>query len=168
MTEFHRAGRRKYGVNQEKNTGRTDACPARTALAAAAMAACPGACAYAGANRDNEEEARSALEAVQVAVEAGADVNAADSNGQTAMHAAGFTGADAIVQFLADHGAQVDVRDKRGETPWTMASGISPTANNQGMYGVHQSTADLLVKLGAKPMTREEMLSLSAPSNQTQ
>ncbi|MGH9786408.1 MAG: ankyrin repeat domain-containing protein [Terriglobia bacterium] len=129
-----------------------------TPLMAAAMAACSGTCAYAGANRDNEEDAANALEAVKVAVEVGADVNAVNSDGQTAMHAAAFTGADAIVQFLADHGANVDVRDKTGETPWTMAAGISPTANNQGLYGAHKSTADLLLKLGAKPVTREEML----------
>jgi len=139
-----------------------------TPLIAAAMAACSGTCAYAGANRDNEEEARNALEAVQVAVEVGADVNAVNADGQTAMHAAAFTGADAIVQFLADHGAKVDVPDKRGETPWSMAAGISPTANNQGLYGSHQSTADLLQKLGAKPVTREELLSRSASSNRTQ
>jgi ankyrin repeat protein len=132
-----------------------------TPLMAAAMAACSGTCAYAGANRNNEEDARNALEAVKAAVEAGADVNAADSDGQTAMHAAAFTGADAIVQFLADHGAMVDVKDKRGETPWTMAAGISPTLNNQGLYGAHKSTADLLLKLGAIPLTREEMLSRS-------
>ncbi|MBF8305135.1 MAG: ankyrin-related protein [Acidobacteria bacterium] len=127
-------------------------------LMAAAMAACSGTCAYAGANRDNEEDARNALEAVKAAVDAGVDVNAVNSDGQTAMHAAAFTGSDAIVQFLADHGANVDVRDKTGETPWTMAAGVSPTANNQGLYGVHKSTADLLLKLGAKQVTREEML----------
>ena len=129
-----------------------------TPLMAAAMAACSGTCAYAGANRDNEEDARNALEAVQVAVEAGADVNAVNADGQTAMHAAAFTGADAIVQYLADHGAQVDVKDKSGETPWTMAAGISPSLNNQGLYGAHKSTADLLLKLGATPQTREELL----------
>jgi ankyrin repeat protein len=139
-----------------------------TPLIAAAMAACSGTCAFAGANRDNEEDARNALEAVQVVVELGADVNEVNPDGQTAMHAAAFTGADAIVQFLADHGAQVDLPDKRGETPWTMAAGISPTANNQGLYGSHQSTADLLQKLGAKPMTREEMLSRMPASNRTQ
>lgn len=129
-----------------------------TPLMAAAMAACTGTCPYAGANRDNEEDARNALEAVHVAVEAGVDVNATNSDGQTALHAAAFTGADAIVQFLADHGATVDVRDKNGETPWTMAAGISPTLNNQGLYGAHKSTADLLLKLGATPHTREELL----------
>ena len=133
-----------------------------TLLMAAAMAACTGTCPYAGANRDNEEDARNALEAVKVAVEAGVDVNAINSDGQTSMHAAAFTGSDAIVQFLADHGAQVDVRDKNGETPWTMAAGISPTLNNQGLYGAHKSTADLLLKLGATPHTREELLTRGA------
>ena len=139
-----------------------------TPLIAAAMAACSGTCAYAGANRDNEEEVRNAFEAVKIAVEVGADVNAVNADGQTAMHAAAFTGADEIVQYLAEHGAKVDVQDKRGETPWTMAAGVSPTANNQGLYGVHQSTADLLLKLGAKAVTREEMLSRQRPSNATQ
>ena len=139
-----------------------------TPLIAAAMAACTGACAYAGANRDNEEEERNAFEAVQVAVAVGADVNAVNADGQTAMHAAAFTGADAVVQFLADHGAEVDVPDQRGETPWSMAAGISPTANNQGLYGSHRSTADLLQKLGAKPITQEELMSGSSRSNRTQ
>jgi len=129
-----------------------------TPLMAAAMAGCSGTCAYAELNRDNEEDQRNAFEAVKAAVEAGADVNAVNSDGQTAMHAAAFTGADAIVQFLADNGAHVDVQDKTGETPWTMAAGVSPTANNQGLYGVHQSTADLLLRLGAKAVSREEML----------
>jgi ankyrin repeat protein len=140
-----------------------------TPLIAAAMAACSGTCAYAGANRDNEEEARNALEAVRVAIEAGADIHAVNSDGQTAMHAAAFTGADAIVQYLADQGAAVEVQDKRGETPWSMAAGISPIINNQGLYGSHQSTADLLLKLGAKPVTQEELMSRSAArSNRTQ
>lgn len=129
-----------------------------TPLIAAAMAGCSGTCAYAELNRDNEEDLRNAFEAVKAAVEAGADVNAVNADGQTAMHAAAFTGADAVVQYLADHGAAVDVPDKNGETPWSMAAGVSPTANNQGLYGVHQSTADLLLKLGAKAVTREEML----------
>lgn len=139
-----------------------------TPLMAAAMAACTGACAYAGANRDNDEEAQNALEAVQVAIEVGADVHAINADGQTAMHAAAFTGAEAIVQFLADQGAEVDVADKQGETPWSMAAGISPTFNNQGIYGSHQSTADLLLRLGAQPITQEELMSRSVQSTRTQ
>ena len=96
-------------------------------------------------------------EAVKVAVQLGADVNAYNKQGQTAMHAAASTGEDAIVQFLADHGAKVDAVDESGQTPWTMAMGISPILRYRGSYGSYQSTADLLLKLGARPRTREEM-----------
>ena len=73
------------------------------------------------------------------------------------MHAAAYTGADAIVEFLAKKGAQVDVGDRSGETPWTMAKGISPRPSRAGLYGNHKSTANLLVELGATPMTPEEI-----------
>ena len=89
------------------------------------------------------------LEAVKVVVELGADVHATNRQGQTAMHAAGFAGEDEIVQFLVDKGAKVDVQDRTGQTPWTMAKGMSPGKGSQGRYGTHPSTADLLLKLGA-------------------
>lgn len=107
--------------------------------------------------RRNEQERKSALDAVRLLVELGADVNATNDDGQTALHPAAFNGADEIVQFLASRGAAVDVRDKNGETPWSMASGISPVLRLRGLYGTHPSTVELLQKLGAKPVTREEM-----------
>jgi hypothetical protein len=73
------------------------------------------------------------------------------------MHMAAFTGADGVVQFLADHGARVDVQDKRGEPPWSMAVGISPVLRYRGQYGSHESTATLLLKLGARPVTQDEL-----------
>ena len=103
---------------------------------------------------DGEEESR-ALEAVKLAVELGADVNAADARGRTAMHAAAFTGGDSIIQFLADKGAKVDVKDKSGQTPWSMAAGICPVLNGCGSYAIHRSAADLLLKLGATQLTAE-------------
>lgn len=131
-----------------------------TPLMAAAAAVCTGSCWSRGGNRDSDaarEAERVALEAVRMAVELGSDVNATSKIGQTAMHQAAFTGADTIVQFLADHGANVDVPDENGETPWSMAAGISPVLRYRGQYGYHQSTAELLLKLGAKPRTREQM-----------
>ena len=97
------------------------------------------------------------LEAVKVVMELGADVHATNREGQTAMHAAGFAGEDDIIQFLVDNGAKVNVRDSSGETPWTMAMGMSPEKGNQGRYGSHQSTADLLLKLGAAPLSLESV-----------
>lgn len=128
-----------------------------TPLMAAARSACTGSCAFQGANEIDENEARAALEAVKAAVESGADVNELSDAGQTAMHMAAFTGADGVVEYLASKGAKVDVKDKYGETPWSMAAGISPVLRYRGLYGKHESTAALLEKLGASPIGREGM-----------
>lgn len=129
-----------------------------TPLMAAARSACTGSCEFRGANLEVDlVAAAAALEAVMVAVELGADIHAANEDGQTAMHMAAFTGADGVVQFLVDHGATVDVQDKRGETPWTMAAGLSTVLRYRGQYGNHESTAKLLLKLGARPITQEEL-----------
>ena len=53
--------------------------------------------------------------------------------------------------------------DNYGETPWSMASGISPIIRYQGLYGKHDSTAALLLKLGAKVVTQEQMDDQSPP-----
>lgn len=128
-----------------------------TALMAAAQAACTGSCAFQGGNDTNQEDLEISFEAVRAAVEMGADVNAVNDEGQTAMHRAAFTGADRVVQYLADHGALVDVKDHYGETPWSMAAGISPVIRYRGLYGTHESTAELLLQLGASQSSREEM-----------
>jgi len=111
--------------------------------------------AAAGMNRVQdflEGEENHALEAVKLAVELGIDVNAANAQGQTALHAAAFTGVNSIVQFLVEKGAKVDVKDRLGQTPWTIAEAIIPVVNNQGSLRLHKSTADLLLKLGATPL----------------
>jgi ankyrin repeat protein len=123
----------------------------------AAAAACTGTCSYRGANRGHAEEEKIALDAVRMAVELGSELNATNEIGQTALHLAAFAGADSIVKFLAEQGSQIDVVDENGETPWSMAAGVSPVLRYRGLYGNHQSTADLLLKLGARPRTREEM-----------
>ncbi len=105
----------------------------------------------------SEEDKAAALEAVKLIVGLDADVNAANVGGETAMHAAAFTGADAIVEYLASKGADVNVEDMSGETPWTMAAGISPRPSRAGLYGNYESTAELLVRLGAKAFSPEEV-----------
>jgi ankyrin repeat protein len=133
-----------------------------TPLIAAAQAACTGSCAFQGGNQSNADNLL-ALEAVKAAVEMGVDVNARTEKGQTAMHMAAFIGADEIVQYLYDQGAKVNVSDNYGETPWSMASGISPVIRYQGLYGNHESTAALLLKLGAKVVSRDQMDDRSPP-----
>jgi ankyrin repeat protein len=66
------------------------------------------------------------LEAVQAALDLGADINAVDNNGETAMHAAAYKNLPKVVKFLASKGAKIDVwntNDKFGWTPLAIAVG---------------------------------------------
>jgi ankyrin repeat protein len=73
-----------------------------------------------------EEDDRHALEAVKLSVELGDDVNAANNDRETAMHATAYVGSDTIVQYLVDRGANMDVKDSSGQTPLTMAAKMFP------------------------------------------
>ena len=64
------------------------------------------------------------LDAAKLCLELGADVNAVNSQGFTAMHGAANRGFDAMVKLLADRGAKLDVKDKQGRTPMTFAEGV--------------------------------------------
>jgi uncharacterized protein len=66
------------------------------------------------------------LEAVQVALELGNDINAVDNNGETAMHGAAYKNLPAVVELLAAKGADINVwnqKNKHGWTPLTIAEG---------------------------------------------
>src|SRR5262245_10633653 len=66
------------------------------------------------------------LEALQAALDLGADVNAVDNNGETAMHAAAYKNLPKVVKFLAGKGARIDLwnrPDRFGWTPLAIAVG---------------------------------------------
>src|SRR5260221_2680752 len=89
----------------------------------------------------------SALEATRLALELGGDVNAANSAGETALHAAAYWGADSIVRFLVDSGASVNAKDRKLWTPLVIAEGIY----QGGGVKYFPTTAELLRRLGAEP-----------------
>ena len=57
------------------------------------------------------------MAAVAAAIDLGADVNSTNQAGDTALHVAAGRGYNTIVQLLADRGAQLNVKNKRGLTP---------------------------------------------------
>lgn len=65
------------------------------------------------------------LEAVRMCVEAGHDVNAANYRGETALHGAGFRGANNVVDYLVEQGADLDARTVDGWSPLAIARGLS-------------------------------------------
>jgi ankyrin repeat protein len=59
------------------------------------------------------------LEALQVALELGADVNAVDSNGESAVHAAAYKNLPKVVKFLVARGAKIEVWNRENRFGWT-------------------------------------------------
>jgi ankyrin repeat protein len=66
------------------------------------------------------------VEALQAALDLGNDIDAVDKNGETAMHGAAYKNLPGAVDFLAAHGANVEIwnrKNKQGWTPLTIAEG---------------------------------------------
>ena len=96
-----------------------------------------------------------ALEAVELVLELGADVNAVNARGRSALYGAAHIRSDAIVKLLVDRGARVNLEDDRGITPLMVAEGgghiLLP-----GLGG--GSTADLLRSLGSDETVRSSFI----------
>ena len=89
-------------------------------------------------------EERLAREAVAAVLALGADVNAANEAGDTALHAAASHGMNGVIELLASRGADPNVENGRGETPLALAvyaDGIG------GDRFVREATAALLRSL---------------------
>ncbi len=58
------------------------------------------------------------LEAIALCLDRGAEVNAVNALGQTALHLAGQAGeSDPVVRLLVSRGADRSIRDKQGRAP---------------------------------------------------
>jgi ankyrin repeat protein len=85
-----------------------------------------------GALSDGDEAAgtdEEALESCRLLVELGANVNAVDANGETAMHGAAYQSRANLVPFLDQRGADIKVwnrKNKFGWTPLMIAQGHRP------------------------------------------
>jgi ankyrin repeat protein len=103
------------------------------------------------AKGDGEDE-EVTFRTVTAALDLGADVNAVNNDGDTALHMAAGLALNTVVQLLVDRGAKIDVKNKREVTPLGMAT----TNQLRGPLGVfaltldeRKPTADLLRRLGA-------------------
>jgi uncharacterized protein len=70
------------------------------------------------------------LQAVQLCLDLGFDVNAVNDMGLAAVHGAANRGSDDIIELLARHGARLDLADKEGRTPTVWAEGVFLATNS--------------------------------------
>ena len=61
--------------------------------------------------------AQDVIDAIALSLERGANLNAADETGQTALHLAAAAAEESVVKFLADKGANPLLKDQKGRTP---------------------------------------------------
>ena len=91
------------------------------------------------------------IASIELCLKAGADVNAQDSRGQTALYGAAEKGYDKVVKYLAEHGAKLDMKDRQGKT--ALDAAIGNAGGGGGFDGsrkdLHESTANLLRQLMA-------------------
>ena len=98
-------------------------------------------------------EAEATMKAATAAVELGADLNATTNSGDTALHLAASRGANSVIKVLADAGAALDIKNKRGQTPLAAAAARrAPADGDTAAAGAQQKneTVELLRSLGAK------------------
>jgi ankyrin repeat protein len=99
------------------------------------------------------------IEALQVLIDAGGDVNAVTTGGgrgkgpgQTALFGAAFWGWNEVVTFLVRHGAKIDAVDSQGRTAVDAAMGRAGGHDRGASIQVFNDTAELLEKLcGEQP-----------------
>lgn len=74
----------------------------------------------------NPEHMAERLAAVKLCVEElGFDVNGLSRDNETALHGAVYLGEPAVVEYLVEKGARLDVRNDRGWTPLMIANGVA-------------------------------------------
>jgi ankyrin repeat protein len=87
------------------------------------------------------------LELARYLIEHGADVSAANRDGNTPLHTAAFLGRTELVKLLIKNGARLSQRNHRKESPADVVSGAW-NAGLEQFYGVISASADVNLDLG--------------------
>ena len=103
------------------------------------------------------------VEALQAALDLGADLNAVDNNGETALHGAAYKNLPNAVQFLAGKGAKIQIwnrKNKQGWTPLAIATGyrfgnFKPSQDTIAAFHRVMSAAGVSTVLG--PVTGKQI-----------
>jgi len=90
---------------------------------------------------------KDALVALQMCLDGGVSIRAANDAGDTVLHAAATRGSDVIIQFLVDKGADVHAKNRQGRTP------LDAALARRGASAVPAAVAILQKLSGVAPAT---------------
>ncbi len=101
---------------------------------------------------------QASIRALEVLLDAGADINARTTStatgargaGRTALYGAAFWGWNEVVEYLVGRGARIDVWDETGLTPVDSALGRAGGHGRGATIEVYADTAELLESLCAQ------------------
>jgi ankyrin repeat protein len=95
-----------------------------------------------------------AIETIRLLMKAGADINAADSQGRTAAHGAALWGMTDVIKFLHENKVDLTRKDSRGLTPLQTALGEAGGFGFGGRAGVvREETAKVIAELTGASLT---------------
>ena len=94
---------------------------------------------------DNEDQA---LEAVKFLLDLGVDAKAVTTFNENALYGPGYRGWNRMLELLIEKGADVNLVNKAGVTPWLAASGFG---DRLGGVLYNKAGADILLQHGANP-----------------
>lgn len=110
-----------------------------------------------GSSAPEEEAGNEAecLAAVKYLVSLGADVNTVDENGETAMHGAAYKNIPAVVYYLDEQGADINLWNTKNDlnrTPLLIAEGYRP-GNFKPSFETVEAITEVMLANGVKPPT---------------
>ena len=107
-----------------------------------------------------------AIEAIQLLIDGGADVNAHAKDGRTALHGAALQGYDDIIKFLVSKGADLHATDAKGFSVLDTALGLAGGFGFSGHEGVRrEGTAAVIRELMGETAPPSETAAAGTASN---
>ena len=94
-------------------------------------------------------EERLTLELARFILDLGADVNAPDEKGNTALHHAVLKKFKRVIELLVENGADISPANVNGQTPLVLAETVQSIPGTNALKGTRPEIAALLRELGA-------------------
>lgn len=116
---------------------------------------------------DTPDVQERSIAAIAALLKGGADINAKDDHGRTALHSAASWGWTKVVRYLVANGANIMAADADGMKPLDAAMGKMKTGRLDGRSTVHDDTAAVLRELMSKQTASRAFDAKQAAHQQT-